>query len=187
MSFPSAVMPPAPRTTFVLGGARSGKSLYAEGLARDTGLPVRYIATAHRSPHDAEFTARIAAHAARRPGDWTVTEAGADLAAVLAAADAPGTCVLLDCLTLWLSGLLCPLDGGPSLSGWQAHLTRFDDALRATRGVVIVVSNEIGLGVVPMGSLTRQYVDELGRLNQRVAARCERVVLSVAGLPLTIK
>lgn len=187
MSFVPHAPRSAPRTTLVLGGARSGKSLHAEQLARDTGLPVRYIATAGPSRDDAEFAARIALHAARRPDDWAVTEAGPDLAAALAAADTPAGCILLDCLTLWLSGLLCPGDGGAPLADWQAHLTRFDDALQATRGVVIIVSNEIGLGVVPMGSLTRLYVDELGRLNQRVAARCERVTLSVAGLPLTIK
>ncbi|MCY0389097.1 bifunctional adenosylcobinamide kinase/adenosylcobinamide-phosphate guanylyltransferase [Robbsia sp. Bb-Pol-6] len=181
--FPAA----APRTTLVLGGARSGKSLHAERLARDTGRPVRYIATAAHPRDDAEFAARIALHAARRPGDWTVTEAGADLAAALAAADTPAGCILLDCLTLWLSGLLCPRDGAAPLADWAMQLARFDAALRATRGVVIVVSNEIGLGVVPMGALTRHYVDELGRLNQRVAACCERVILSVAGLPLTIK
>jgi adenosylcobinamide kinase/adenosylcobinamide-phosphate guanylyltransferase len=93
----------------------------------------------------------------------------------------------LDCLTLWLTRLLCPADGGPPLSDWESRIDAFDVALRATKAMVIVVSNEIGMGVVPMGALTRHYVDELGRLNQRVAAVCDSVILTVAGLPVTVK
>jgi len=94
---------------------------------------------------------------------------------------------LLDCLTLWLTRLLCPMDSDAPLDGWRQRLDAFDAALQATRGHIVVVSNEIGMGVVPMGALTRDYVDELGRLNQRVAALCERVILTVAGLPMTVK
>lgn len=175
------------RTTFVLGGARSGKSLHAERLARSAGLPVTYIATASRSLDDEAFTARIALHRERRPAQWALIEADTDLAGALTAADRPDGLILLDCLTLWLTQLLCPIDGGPPCADWQARLTAFDQALAGTRGKVIVVSNEIGMGVVPMGAITRLYVDELGRLNQRVAAACDSVLLTVAGLPMVVK
>ena len=181
------------RRTLVLGGARSGKSRYAEDLACASGLPVTYIATAGRRDDDQAFAERIEMHRVRRPAAWGLIEADADLAGALRGAvdaAASGGCVLIDCLTLWLTRLLCPADGGAPLADWRERLDAFDEALRAVADghvKVIVVSNEIGLGVVPMGSLTRLFVDELGRLNQRVAAICEEVVLTVAGLPLLVK
>jgi adenosylcobinamide kinase/adenosylcobinamide-phosphate guanylyltransferase len=171
--------------TFVLGGARSGKSAYAEQLAFDSGCPVTYLATARIG--DDEFAARVAHHRARRPADWRIVEVPLDLAGALAQASTPECCVLIDCLTLWLANLLCPADGTAPASDWRARLDAFEDALRTVRGRVIVVSNEIGLGVVPLGAITRLYVDELGRLNQRVAAVCERVTWLVAGLPMPVK
>lgn len=184
-----------PDLVFVLGGARSGKSAYAERLATASARPVTYIATAQPDAADTEFAARIAHHRARRPAHWGLVEAGADLPKALAGADSRDGCVLVDCLTLWLARLLCPVgaaadgDGAPEGDDARvaAELDAFVAALSAARGRVIVVSNEIGLGVVPLGSLTRRYVDELGRLNQRVAAVAQAVTLMVAGLPMAVK
>jgi adenosylcobinamide kinase/adenosylcobinamide-phosphate guanylyltransferase len=177
----------SPDITFVLGGARSGKSLYAENLAAASGLPVTYIATAATPPDDAEFAERIAHHRARRPAQWTLVEAPVDLAGALARAAREQHCVLIDCLTLWLANLLCPADQLPPPRPPAECLSDFDAALEKTPGKIIVVSNEIGLGVVPLGSVTRHYVDELGRLNQRVAAASRRATMMVAGLPLALK
>ena len=102
-------------------------------------------------------------------------------------ADRVGGLILLDCLTLWLTRLLCPADREAPLAEWQARLAEFEQALHSLKGDIIIVSNEIGMGVVPMGALTRLYVDELGRLNQRVAACCEDVTLCVAGIPMVVK
>jgi len=181
---------PSRDLTFILGGARSGKSARAERLADESGLPVTYIATARIG--DDEFAERVRQHRARRPAHWTLVEASLHLARALREADRPGHCVLIDCLTLWLANLLCPPE---SMHDDSAILPpaaieafdAFDRALADVRGKVIVVSNEIGLGVVPLGSVTRLYVDELGRLNQRVAAASTRATLMVAGLPLALK
>ncbi|HEY1611149.1 MAG TPA: bifunctional adenosylcobinamide kinase/adenosylcobinamide-phosphate guanylyltransferase [Paraburkholderia sp.] len=170
--------------TFLVGGARSGKSAHAERLAAASGLPVTYIATARIG--DAEFAERVAHHRARRPAHWQLVEAPFDLAGALDAA-APRRCVLIDCLTLWLANLLCPPDGSPPPDDWRVHVDAFAAACERAQGTVIVVSNEIGLGVVPLGAATRQYVDELGRLNQRIAALADRATLIVAGLPLALK
>jgi adenosylcobinamide kinase/adenosylcobinamide-phosphate guanylyltransferase len=173
--------------TFVLGGARSGKSLHAEQLAAGSALPVTYIATA-RVTGDAEFSARIAHHRERRPAHWQLREADADLAGAVSKADAPRICTLIDCLTLWLATLLCPAEGdGQPLDQYRARIEALEAALANARGKIIVVSNEIGLGVVPLGAATRLYVDELGRLNQRIAALSTHVTMMVAGLPLALK
>ncbi|CAG4888281.1 bifunctional adenosylcobinamide kinase/adenosylcobinamide-phosphate guanylyltransferase [Paraburkholderia saeva] len=171
--------------TFVLGGARSGKSLYAETLASESGLPVTYIATARIA--DDEFAERVAHHRERRPAHWKLRETPVDLAGTVAAIDAPGRCILIDCLTLWLANLLCPPDNTPPTDAPQTLLLAFEAALVSARGKIIVVSNEIGLGVVPLGAATRLYVDELGRLNQRIAALSTQVTMMVAGLPLALK
>lgn len=175
-----------PDLTFVLGGARSGKSVHAEQLASDSAQPVTYLATA-RIAHDAEFAARIAQHRTRRPARWALVEAPVDLAGALASVDAPGHCILIDCLTLWLANLLCPPDGASPPGDPSTHLAAFEAALASAAARVIVVSNEIGLGVVPLGAATRLYVDELGRLNQRIAALSPQVTMMVAGLPLALK
>ncbi|AJW99500.1 bifunctional adenosylcobinamide kinase/adenosylcobinamide-phosphate guanylyltransferase [Burkholderia gladioli] len=173
--------------TFVLGGARSGKSAHAERLAAASGHAVTYVATA-RVVGDAEFDRRIAHHRARRPADWALVEAPEALAEAIAALDDPAACVLVDCLTLWLAGLLCPPDGAAvDEATLAARVATLEDALRASRAQVIVVSNEIGLGVIPLGAETRRYVDELGRLNQRIAALATHVTLVVAGLPMRVK
>ncbi|WP_053567648.1 bifunctional adenosylcobinamide kinase/adenosylcobinamide-phosphate guanylyltransferase [Caballeronia cordobensis] len=168
----------------------SGKSAHAERLASESGLPVTYIATAR--VHDDEFAQRIRHHVERRPAHWTLLEAPLDLAGALRDADRAGHCVLIDCLTLWLANLLfTPESADEDIAtlppSAQQAFDAFDAALARTRGKVIVVSNEIGLGVVPLGSVTRLYVDELGRLNQRVAAASTRAVMMVAGLAAVLK
>ncbi|WP_244814085.1 bifunctional adenosylcobinamide kinase/adenosylcobinamide-phosphate guanylyltransferase [Caballeronia sp. Lep1P3] len=176
--------------TFILGGARSGKSAHAERLAGESGLPVTYIATARIG--DDEFAARVRHHRARRPAHWRLVEAPLDLAGALIAADRAGHCVLIDCLTLWLANLLFSQDAmnddiAVLPPAAQHAFDALDAALASVQGKVVVVSNEIGLGVVPLGSVTRLYVDELGRLNQRVAAASARATLMVAGLPVALK
>ncbi|TAL54439.1 bifunctional adenosylcobinamide kinase/adenosylcobinamide-phosphate guanylyltransferase [Pandoraea sp.] len=177
---------PVPDSLLVLGGARSGKSTYAEQLAHDSGLPVTYLATAHIA--DTEMAERIAVHRARRPAHWQLREVGRDLPGALAEAARPGHCVLVDCLTLWTAAWLCPPDApAASPAAWANAVKALDDVLHDTPGKIILVSNEIGMGVIPMGAMTRQFVDELGRLNQRLAARCSRVCLMVAGIAMPLK
>lgn len=165
----------------ILGGARSGKSRLAEKLASDSALPVTYIATSQ--PLDGEMNTRVALHRQRRPSHWGLIEEPLELARVLREHAAPGQCLLVDCLTLWLTNLLM-LDDPQRLGAEREHLL---DCLAALPGEIIFVSNETGLGVVPLGELTRRYVDEAGWLHQALAERCQRVVLTVAGLPLTLK
>lgn len=165
----------------ILGGARSGKSRLAEKLAAESGLTVTYIATSQAL--DGEMSARIAQHRARRPAQWSLLEEPLELARVLLEQAAPGRCLLVDCLTLWLSNLLMLDD--------QARLEAEREALLASLatlpGRIILVSNETGLGVVPLGELTRRYVDEAGWLHQALAERCERVIFTMAGLPMILK
>lgn len=165
----------------ILGGARSGKSRLAEKLASDSAMPVTYIATSQ--PQDGEMNARVALHRQRRPSHWGLVEEPLELARVLREHAAPGQCLLVDCLTLWLTNLLM-LDDPQRLGVEREHLL---DCLASLPGEIIFVSNETGLGVVPLGELTRRYVDEAGWLHQALAERCQRVVLTVAGLPLTLK
>ena len=167
--------------TLVLGGVRSGKSRLAERLARDCGLPVTYIATAQAG--DDEMQARIVAHRARRSADWAVIEEPLRLASTLAQVCAPQRCVLVECLTLWLTNLLCQAD--PALL--EQELNRLQAMVPALPGRLIFVGNEVNLGVIPADALTRRYCDLAGTLHQELAARCEQVVLTVAGLPLVVK
>jgi adenosylcobinamide kinase/adenosylcobinamide-phosphate guanylyltransferase len=166
------------RLTLVLGGARSGKSRYAESLV--TGLPPPWIYVATAEPLDDEMMARIAEHRARRGSDWRSIEAPRDLAGALAEIPA-GVVVLVDCLTLWLSNLML---AGADI---DAQTGRLDDVLARAAMPVVLVSNEVGSGIVPDNALARRFRDAQGRLNQRVAARADRVVLMVAGLPLVLK
>ena len=177
----------------ILGGARSGKSLLAEQRAAQSGLRVIYLATAEA--RDGEMSRRIDHHRARRPADWGCVEETLDLAARLQTLATPDTCILVDCLTLWLSNLLFagraaaqaeagePIDC-PLFASQTAALV---DSLPHLPGQVILVSNEVGWGIVPMHPVSRLFADEQGRLNQRVAAACDRVTLVAAGLPLIMK
>ena len=167
--------------TLILGGARSGKSALAERLARESGKEVIYIATAQA--HDAEMAARIPHHRSRRPAHWNSVEEPLALADALRACARPGRCVLVDCLTLWLSNLLGDVDD----TRFEHERAALLDALPALPGELLLVSNEVGLGVVPMGELTRRFVDEAGRLHQAIAGHCERVLFVAAGLPLPLK
>ena len=165
----------------ILGGVRSGKSKLAEQHALATGLAVTYIATA--TGEDEEMRARIAHHQAQRPGHWQLVEEPFALAAALQRHAAADHCLLVDCLTLWLTNLLCVQDE----TRMQTEVAALLQILPALPGHIILVSNETGMGVVPMGELTRRYCDEAGRLHQALALCCERVILTVAGLPLHLK
>lgn len=164
--------------TFVLGGARSGKSRYAEEvLARIPG-PLNYIATAQA--FDDEMRERISHHRARRDSRWQTFEAPLDLAKALEACGS-GQPVLIDCLTLWLTNVM--------LAGCdvEAESERLLDIIARFRGPLVIVSNEVGLGIVPENRLAREFRDHAGRLNQMVAQCADRVVFMVAGLPMIVK
>jgi len=166
------------RLTLVLGGARSGKSRYAESLITARAPPWIYLATGQAG--DDEMAQRIAAHRARRNVGWQTIEVPHDLAGALdaAAAQVP---LLVDCVTLWLTNrMLADADV-------DAEVARLEDALARRAGVAVLVSNEVGYGIVPENALARRFRDAQGWLNQRLAARADRVVLIVAGLPLVVK
>lgn len=164
---------------FVLGGARSGKSRYAQGRAEILAGRHHFVATAEA--FDDEMRRRIARHRADRDARWSTVEAPRDLPAVLGALNAPGAVVLVDCLTLWLSNLILA-DADIELAEEELCyvINQFD-------GRVILVSNEVGLGIVPANALARRFGDAAGRLNQAVARVADEVVLLTAGLPLTLK
>lgn len=171
--------------TLILGGARSGKSHYAEQLAIASGLEVVYIATAQ--VYDAEFAERVTHHRQRRPAAWQLIEEPFFLADTLRQQAAPGRMLLVDCLTLYLAQWLCPDCQSPQHSSWQQERAALLGCLPHLPGQLILVSNEVGLGIVPMGELSRHYQDEAGRLNQALAQACDSALFMVAGLPLTLK
>jgi adenosylcobinamide kinase/adenosylcobinamide-phosphate guanylyltransferase len=179
-------------TELILGGARSGKSRLAEQRATAHGGPVTVIATAEAG--DEEMAARIARHRADRPAHWQVIEAPTGLADVLGQVACANGCVIVDCLTLWLSNLItrdpASIDGphpADHLAAWQDELNALVGVLPQLAGDVVLVSNEVGLGLVPESPLGRLFRDEAGRLNQTVAATCDVVTFVAAGLPLTLK
>jgi len=165
----------------ILGGARSGKSALAERLAAESGLSVLYLATA--TAGDGEMAERIQRHRQRRPAEWALVEEPLFLARRLREQTREGRCVLVDCLTLWLTNLLLHEDHSLFEQERDALLA----CLPQLPGRVILVSNEVGMGIVPMGEITRRFQDESGWLHQKVAAQCDRVVLTVAGLPHVLK
>jgi adenosylcobinamide kinase/adenosylcobinamide-phosphate guanylyltransferase len=178
--------------TLVLGGARSGKSAYAERLAAESGKDVIYIATA--TGGDEEMAARIARHRAGRPPEWITVEEPLALGNQLLRWSSPDRIIIVDCLTLWLSNLL--FSGGqtypevgditlPALFHEQHDMLA--SALTKCASDIVLVSNEVGLGIMPMGAISRCFMDEQGRLNQSVAAICDRAVFIAAGLPLVLK
>ncbi len=164
-------------TLLVTGGARSGKSHYAEVRAAAAGGPVTYIATAERG--DAEMARRIADHVDRRPADWQTVEAPVALAAALETSD--GGVRVVDCLTLWLSNLI------HAERDWRADVDALVACLGRQSGPVILVTNEVGSGIVPDNALARRFQDASGVMNRLVADRVAEVVLVVAGQPLRIK
>lgn len=172
-----APLPAFPRLSLVIGGARSGKSRLAEDLTRRADQPKTYIATAEA--WDDEMRARIAAHRAERGADWHCIEAPRDLPAALAAAP-PGV-VLIDCATLWLTNLVLAED---DVAARTAALLA---ALQASANPVVIVTNEVGLSIVPENALARRFRDDQGRLNQILAAQADLVMVVFAGLPLILK
>lgn len=165
--------------TLVLGGQRSGKSAYAERLVARRPGPCVYLATAEAG--DAEMTERIRRHRERRGERWTTVEAPLDLAERLTEVSRPDRAVLVDCLTLWLSNLLA------AARDPEGETRLLLDALDRVSGPVVLVSNEVGLGVVPDNALARRFVDHAGRLHQAVAGLADSVIFMAAGLPVTLK
>ena len=164
--------------TLVLGGARSGKSRYAESLVAGAPPPWIYVATAEA--FDDEMAQRIAEHKARRDRRWQTVEAPRDIVEALVAVP-PGASILIDCVTLWLSNLLL------AEADIEQEMKRLDAALAQSRRATVLVANEVGCGIVPDNALGRRFRDLQGRLNQQLAVRADRVVLMVAGLPLFVK
>lgn len=169
------------RSILVLGGARSGKSRFAEGLARDTGFDRFYLATGRA--WDDEMRARIEAHKAERADDgWTTYEEPIDLVGALKALHQPGRVILVDCLTLWVTNLM--MEEGRDVDADGAALAA---VLKELQSTVIFVSNEVGLGIVPENKMARAFRDHAGRLHQAIAAKADEVYFVAAGLPLKMK
>lgn len=165
----------------ILGGVRSGKSRYAEQWATCRCAPVTYIATA--LPADEEMRARIAEHRRLRPKHWRTVEAPIDLVTSLKQNAHHEHCIVVDCLTLWLTQVLCEKGERVAKDECDALVA----AVAEMSGAIVLVSNEVGLGVVPMGELSRQFCDCAGRLHQALAQVCDVVTLMMAGLPVIIK
>jgi len=172
-------------THLILGGARSGKSAFAEKLALASGQPVTYIATAQ--VYDTEFGARVDQHKTRRPAHWATVEQSFNLAEALQTHAKADTCIIVDCLTLWLAQCICPDCDRPEGLDWQHERNTLLETLPKLEGTILLVSNEVGMGIVPLGEINRQFQDEQGRLNQAVAACVNQVSFIAAGLPLTLK
>jgi adenosylcobinamide kinase/adenosylcobinamide-phosphate guanylyltransferase len=169
---------PSYRRVLVLGGARSGKSRIALQLAEQASSKRIYVATAQA--FDDEMRERIALHRERRPEGWITRDAPLDLARAIREAE-PRTPVLVDCLTLWLTNVMLAERDVP------AAIAELEEACAEAVGPLVLVSNEVGLGIVPDNALARRFRDHAGILHQRLAARADQVLLMVAGLPLTVK
>ncbi|MDQ7074538.1 MAG: bifunctional adenosylcobinamide kinase/adenosylcobinamide-phosphate guanylyltransferase [Gammaproteobacteria bacterium] len=167
--------------TLVLGGTRSGKSALAEQLAAQTQQPVTYIATATVQDH--EMQQRIQQHQQRRPTHWLLIEAPLHLASALQQADAEGHTLLVDCLSIWISNLLC----AENPTQLQAEIDNLLTSVPQLQSQLILVSNESNMGITPLGKLSRDYCDHIGLLHQQLATRCDSVILTVAGLPHYLK
>ncbi len=167
--------------TLILGGVKSGKSRLAENWAKATAVPVTYIATA--TAQDNEMQQRISRHQSERPETWLTVESPIHLASTLQQVDAEGKCLLLDCLTLWLTNLLLTEDETQLRTEIDALLT----CLPNLSAELVMVSNETNMGIVPLGELSRRYCDEIGLLHQQLASLCDNVILTVAGLPHLLK
>jgi adenosylcobinamide kinase/adenosylcobinamide-phosphate guanylyltransferase len=166
----------------IIGGARSGKSRLAEQLAEQSGKTVIYIATSDSRLNDAEMDNRIERHQKQRPEHWQTVECPIELAQQLQLHAAEQHCLLVDCLTLWLSNCLFN-----EHSHWPDQQQQLLDHLAGLAGDVIFVGNEVGSGIVPLGESNRRFVDEMGFLHQAIASQCDRVIFTAAGLPLVMK
>lgn len=169
----------------VLGGARSGKSRYAEQVANESGMPVIYIATAEAG--DAEMQARIEKHRQDRPKYWQTVEEPIKLADVIQQYNSSNSCLLVDCLTLWLTNILFDKQGNEQQSLFEREFQALFKALDVFSGRLVMVSNEVGLGIVPIDKMTRRFVDEVGLLHQKIVSYSDKVVLVTAGLPQILK
>ena len=180
----------------ILGGARSGKSSLAERMAKRSGPQVTFIATAQ--PLDEEMRQRIEAHKSARPREWRTVEEPLDLATVVEAAIGDSEMVLVDCITVWVSNHICQIIAPKSSSNWHHEVEALGDRLRdqvarlvaisrSSGATLLLVSNEVGLGLVPENPLGRAYRDLLGAINRQLAAEAGKVLLMVAGLPLDVK
>ncbi|TCV66759.1 adenosylcobinamide kinase /adenosylcobinamide-phosphate guanylyltransferase [Neorhizobium sp. R1-B] len=165
--------------TLVLGGARSGKSAFSETLARATGFERHYIATGRA--YDEEMRERIARHRADRGKQWVTHEIPLDLTVQIQSIDGPGRVILVDCLTLWITNLMM------EERDIDAATTELTGVLRLLSAPIILVSNEVGLGIVPENKMAREFRDHAGRLHQRIAAVADDVYFVAAGLPLRMK
>lgn len=172
-------------THLILGGARSGKSAFAEKLAIESGLNVTYIATAQI--YDAEFDKRVEHHKVRRPSHWQTIEQPFNLAETLQTHAKANQLVIVDCLTLWLAQCICPDCAPPEGVDWAEERAALLETLPTLAGTILLVSNEVGMGIVPLGEINRQFQDEQGRLNQAIAQLADSVSFIAAGLPLTLK
>ena len=179
LSVPMSVIAPGPGVTLVLGGARSGKSAFAESLARQRLPRCVYIATAE--PVDDEMADRIAAHRTRRGTGWRTVEAPVALAEAIRRESTPRTCLIVDCLTVWLGNLM---HHGHDVDAAREALLA---SLGAAPGPLVLVASEVGLGIVPDNAMARTFRDHAGRMNQAVAALAERVYFVVAGIPMTLE
>lgn len=178
----------------ILGGARSGKSRYAETLAVESDLPVIYVATSNRhftfqddqqdDQQDEEMLARIEHHQNQRPSHWQTVEEPLDLAGILKQHSQKDNCLLVDCLTLWLTNHLLKDE---SLQGWQQAKQELLDVLPSLPGQVLLVSNEVGQGVVPLGKISRQFVDQAGWLHQEITQIADGMTFVTAGIPQKLK
>ncbi|MCK5872686.1 MAG: bifunctional adenosylcobinamide kinase/adenosylcobinamide-phosphate guanylyltransferase [Methylococcales bacterium] len=169
----------------ILGGARSGKSHYAEQLALNSGKKCVYIATAFAG--DDEMRHRIILHQQRRPKHWTTIEESLHLAKILQKTAHEEVCILVDCLTLWLSNILFNQQGELQETVFKKQTTALLKSIKSLKGEVILVSNEVGGGIIPMDAMSRRFVDEAGLLHQQLAQRCDQVMLITAGLPQVLK
>ncbi len=175
MSHPSSI----PRSLLVLGGARSGKTRYALMRAESAGLRRIYAATA--AAWDDEMRARVAHHKAERDASWTTLEEQLELPRLIGREAKPDAILLIDCLTLWLTNIML------AERDCDAECEKLRDAVRDAGGPLILVSNEVGLGIVPDNAMARRFRDLQGRLNQQIASACAEVVFIAAGLPMTLK
>lgn len=173
--------------TLILGGVKSGKSRLAEQMAcgyeKEHAMNVCYIATASNSNNDDEMKKRIAVHRAQRPAHWALAEEPQELAATLKNHAAENTCLLVDCLTLWLCNLLCSEDH----TCLNTQRDAFLETLPKLTGNIILVSNETNMGIIPINKLSRQFCDHAGVLHQQLAQLCDRVIIMHAGLPQILK
>ena len=168
-------------TTLILGGARSGKSALAQSLAEGGQKDLFFIATA--TAYDEEMQQRIQHHQDQRSHRWSLREEPLYLAEILRQYDHPNRCLLVDCLTLWISNLISHADEDLH----RVELDKLQAVLPELEADIIIVSNEVGLGIIPMGKLSRQFCDETGRLHQSLAKLSDNVILTIAGLPQYLK